>query len=308
MNPTRPALAVALTLTLAACGEGNRGKSASEGGGAEGGKITIQNKGSDTMVNIAQAWAEAYHKARPNVAIAVSGGGSGTGIAALINKTVDIANSSREIKGEEKEKIKQATGKDAVEHIVAYDALAIYVHKDNPLQKITKEQLAAIYGESGATADWSALGVTVPGCTDGKIVRISRQNNSGTYEFFREWTLGKGDFKLGSRDMQGSKDVVDAVSQAPCAIGYSGMGYKNDTVRWIPVATAADAPGVEPSVASVHDKSYPISRALYMTTTGEVSGESARYLQWIQSAPGQAIVEQNGFVPLNPDQIKPAPQ
>ncbi len=297
-------------LLLTACGEGNRGRSASDEvkPGDAGGKVTIQNKGSDTMVNIAQAWAETYNKARPQVAIAVSGGGSGTGIAALLNKTVDIANSSRELKAEEKEKIKQASGKDPVEHTVAYDALAIYVHKDNPLQKITKEQLAGIYAEKGTTELWADLGVTIPGCTDGKIVRISRQNNSGTYEYFREWTLGKGDFKLGSRDMQGSKDVVDTVSQAPCAIGYSGMGYKNDTVRWVGVTTSADAPGVEPSVTTVHDKTYPISRALYMTTAGEVSGESARYLQWIQSAEGQKIVETNGFVPLPTDQIKPAPQ
>jgi phosphate transport system substrate-binding protein len=266
----------------------------------------IQNKGSDTMVNLAQAWAEEYHKVYPSVAVAVSGGGSGTGIAALINNTVDIANASRELKAEEKEKIKQGTQKDAVEHVIAYDALAIYVHKDNPMAKITKEQLAAIYGEGGVTEKWSDLGVTIPGCEDGMIIRISRQNNSGTYEYFREWALGKADFKLGSRDMAGSKEVVDAVAHAPCSIGYSGMGYKNDTVRWVPVTLDAAA-GVEPSIASVHDKSYPISRALYMDTVGEPSGEIARYLQWIKSAAGQAIVEKSGFVPLPADQIKPAP-
>lgn len=303
-------MSMVLISFLVACGEGHRNNAGGEAGGnkPDGGTVTIQNKGSDTMVNLAQAWAEEYHKLNPKVAIAVSGGGSGTGIAALANNTVDIANSSRELKAEEKESIKKATQKEPVEHVVAFDALAIYVHKDNPMAKITKEQLAAIYGEGGAIEKWADLGVTIPGCTDGAIVRVSRQNNSGTYEYFREWTLGKADFKLGSRDMQGSKDVVDAVSQSPCAIGYSGMGYKNDTVRWVPVALDTAATGVEPSVVSVHDKTYPISRALFMTSSGELAGDAARYLQWIQSAAGQSVVEKSGYVPLPTEQQKPAPQ
>ena len=302
---------LSLALTLLACGPGHQDAPKSDGaapsGAVAGGSTTIQNKGSDTMVNLAQVWAEEYRKVRPTVAIAVSGGGSGTGIAAIENGTVDIANASRELKAEEKEKVKQTTQKDAIEHVVAYDALAIYVHKDNPMTQITKEQLAAIYGEGGKTEKWSDLGVTIPGCSDGGIVRISRQNNSGTYEYFREWALNKGDFKLGSRDMQGSKDVVDAVSKTPCAIGYSGMGYKTPEVRWVSVTLAEGTPGVEPSVAAVHDKSYPISRPLYMDTVGEATGEVARYLQWIESDAGQTIVEKAGFVPLMPAERKPAP-
>ena len=300
--------------TILGCGPGHQDQAASDkapeaGAPAAGANsTTIQNKGSDTMVNIAQAWAEEYNKVHPTVAVAVSGGGSGTGIAALENNTLDIANASRSLKAEEKEKIKAAFQKDAVEYTVAFDALAVYVHKDNPMPKITKAQLAEIYGEKGKTEKWSDLGVTVPGCADGSIVRISRQNNSGTYEYFREWALDKGDFKLGSRDMQGSKDVVDAVQQTPCAIGYSGMGYKSAEVRWVPVAPDDASPGVEPSVAAVHDKSYPISRALFMDTAGEATGESARYIQWIQSAAGQAVVEKAGFVPLPADQQKAAPQ
>lgn len=307
-------MSVVLLSLFMACGEGHQGQNAANAPtGTEpaknAGGLTIQNKGSDTMVNLAQAWAEEYHKQHGTVSVAVSGGGSGTGIAALENNTVDIANASRELKGEEKEKIKAASQKDPVEHIVAYDALAIYVHKDNPMTKITKTQLAAIYGEKGTTEKWADLGVTIPGCSDGAIVRISRQNNSGTYEYFREWALNKGDFKLGSRDMQGSKDVVDAVSQSPCAIGYSGMGYKTDGVNWVAVAVDdAAATGILPSVASVHDKTYPISRPLFMDTAGEAAGEAARYIQWIQSAAGQAIVEKSGFVPLPADQVKPAPQ
>ena len=268
----------------------------------------IQNKGSDTMVNLAQAWAEEYHKVHPALAIAVSGGGSGVGIAALENGTVDIANASREIKPDEMEKIKGAQHKDPVEHVVAYDALSIYAHKANPLQKITKAQLADIFGEKGKTEKWSQLGVKVPGCDSDEIIRVSRQNNSGTYEYFREWALGKeGDFKLGSRDMQGSKDVVDLVTNTPCAIGYSGMGYATPEVREIPVAMDDKATPAVPSVASVLDKSYPISRGLYMYTLGEATGEAGRYIQWISSDPGQAVVEKSGFVPLPADQRKPTP-
>ncbi len=297
-------------LSLIACGPPHQdaaGDKAATAGGSSGGRKMIQVRGSDTMVNIAQAWAEEYRKVEPNVAVAVSGGGSGTGIAALVNGTVDLANSSREMKAEEKEKIKAKFNKDAIEHVVAYDALAVYVHKDNPMTRITKTQLQAIYGESGAANNWSDLGVTIPSCADGSIVRLSRQNNSGTYEFFREWTLGKGDFKLGSRDMQGSKEVVDAVASTPCSIGYSGMGYHTDALRWLPVSTDDAAPAIEPSVATVHDKSYPLSRPLYMTSAGEAEGDAARYLQWIQSDAGQAIVENAGFVPLPAAMRKPAP-
>lgn len=299
-------------LSMLACGPGHQDQPKTEGdpktgAGKSEGQVMLQNRGSDTMVNVAQAWAEEYRKVRPNVAIAVSGGGSGTGIAALVNGTVDLANSSRELKPEEKENIKAKTQKEAVEHVVAYDALAIYVHKDNPLQKITKAQLAAIYGEGGAVNTWADMGVTVPGCSDGSIVRISRQNNSGTYEFFREWTLGKGDFKLGSRDMQGSKEVVDAVTSTPCSIGYSGMGYHTADLRWLPVALDDAATAIEPSIDTVHNNSYPISRPLFITTAGEVTGEAGRYLQWVQSDAGQAIVERTGYVTLPAAERKPAP-
>jgi phosphate transport system substrate-binding protein len=267
----------------------------------------IQNKGSDTIVNLAQALAEEYRKVVPSVAIAVSGGGSGVGIAALENGTVDIANSSREIKPEELEKIKAAQQKDPIEHTIAFDALAIYVHKNNPIDKITKAQLAGIYGEEGKTDKWSDLKIKVPGCDSDEIIRVSRQNNSGTYEYFREWVLGMGDFKLGSRDMQGSKDVVDLVQNTPCAIGYSGMGYVTAEVKTVCTAADDTTACAQPSVATVLDKTYPISRGLYMYTLGEATGDAGRYIQWIMSDPGQAIVERSGFVPLPADQRKPTP-
>lgn len=294
----RPLLALSL---LVACSKPQQAGPDGAPAANAGGQIMIQNKGSDTLVNVAQSLAQTYHETHGNVAVAVSGGGTGTGVAALANGTADIANASREIKAEESEKIAAARGAAPVEHIVAYDALAVYVHKDNPITKITKAQLAAIYGEGGTMESWKDLGVEVPGCADQHIVRISRQNNSGTYEFFREWTLGKGDFKLGSRDMQGSKDVVDVVSQTPCAIGYSGMGYKNDQVRFVCVAMDDAAPCVEPSVATVLDDSYPLHRALYMYTIGEPGGEVTAYINWVRSDAGQALVEKSGFVPIPAD-------
>lgn len=304
--------ATLVLLALSACGPGHE---ATEQAGAPGAPATpaaggrgnlIQNKGSDTLVNVAQAWAEEYRKVNPAVAVAVSGGGSGTGIAALQNATVDIANASREIKPSEKEDIQKATGKAPVEHTVAFDGIAIYVHKDNPIQQITKAQLAAIYGEGGKAEKWTDLGIEVPGCAGQEIVRVSRQNNSGTYEFFREWSLGKGDMKLGSRDMQGSKDVVDLVTKTPCAIGYSGLGYITPEVKVACVAAEDGASCANPSVATVLDKTYPISRALYMYTLGEPTGDVKGYIQWIQSDQGQAIVERSGFVPLPPDLRKTA--
>jgi phosphate transport system substrate-binding protein len=288
---------VALVLILGACNRGG------------GDRKMIQNKGSDTMVNLAQAWAEEYKKIRPNVAVAVSGGGSGTGIAALENGTVEIANASREMKKEEIETAKKNTGKDPVEHLVAYDALAIYVHKDNPLAKITHDQLKCIYGEGGKCDKWSDVGIEVPGCSGQELVRASRQNNSGTYQYFREWTVGeKGDFKLGSKDMQGSKDVVDLVEHTPCAIGYSGIGYKTDKVKVICVSKDDAAECVDPTPENTLSKKYPISRGLYMYTLGEPQDEIGRYLDWVRSDPGQKIVEQSGYVPLPADKRKPEPK
>ena len=187
----------ALCLVLTGCG-----KSESGGGGETAKKQTIQNQGSDTMVNLAQAWAEEYSKVAPEVKVEVGGGGSGVGIAALEKGTIDIANASRNMKPEEIEAAKRNTGKEPKEFIVGYDALAIYVHKENPLNEITLDQIAQIYAEGGTITKWTDLGVQVPGTSDQEIVRVSRQSNSGTYEFLREHVLHNKDYKLGSRDMR----------------------------------------------------------------------------------------------------------
>jgi len=256
----------------------------------------IQNKGSDTLVNVAQAWAEAYQAVDPSVVVAVSGGGSGTGLAALINGTVDLANASREIKDEEIA-LAHKNGRDPIEHVVGYDALAVYLHPNNPIDTLNLEQLAAIYGDGGAYTHWTDLGVEVPGCADQTIVVVSRQNNSGTYEYFRETILGTGDYRLGTRDMNGSKDVVDLVENTPCAIGYSGLAYATDHVKMACISQKPGAECVKPSIATASDHTYPIARSLLMYTDGQPSGAVARYLDWIKSDAGQCIIMEKGYAP-----------
>lgn len=261
--------------------------------------LMIQNKGSDTLINLAQAWAEEYKNVNPHVAIAVSGGGSGTGIAALINGTVDIANSSRAIKEEEREEAKKNTGKDVHEFIVGMDALAVFIHPKNPLEGLTLEEVACIYGEGGHCTHWHHVRNTVvPGCKDNKIIRVSRQSNSGTYQYFREAILGKKrDLKLGSMDLNGSRESIDLVEKTPCAIGYSGMGYLNPRVKALCIQKTPDAPCIQPTVQTAMDKSYPISRELYMYTSGNVSEAVKTYLDWTQSEKAHAITIKAGYVP-----------
>jgi phosphate transport system substrate-binding protein len=264
------------------------------GGGEQ--RQVIQNKGSDTLVNVAQAWAEAYQTVNPSVVVAVSGGGSGTGIAALINGTVDLANASRAIKDKETA-LAEKNGQDPVQHVVGFDALAIFLHGDNPLDEISIEQLAGIYGDGGEIMNWTDLGVEVPGCKGQEIVVVSRQNNSGTYAYFRDAVLGKSDFKLGTRDMHGSKDVVDLVEKTPCAIGYSGLAYATDHIKLGCVAQETGGPCVNPSVDSAIDGSYPIARPLFMYTNGEPTGHVGEYLNWIKSDEGQCIILEKGYAP-----------
>jgi phosphate transport system substrate-binding protein len=273
-------------LLLAACGGGER-------------RQVIQNKGSDTLVNVAQAWAEAYQGVNPNVVVAVSGGGSGTGIAALINGTVGIANASRGIKERELE-LARKNGQEPVQHTVGYDALAIFLHADNPIDEISIEQLKDIYVDGGSALSWTDLGVEVPGCQDQEIVVVSRQNNSGTYAYFREAVLGDQDFRLGTRDMHGSKDVVDLVEKTPCAIGYSGLAYATDHVKMPCVSQEPGSACVPPSVDSAVDGSYPIARPLLMYTNGEPTGHIGDYLNWIKSDEGQCIILDKGYAPAQP--------
>lgn len=269
------------------------------GGGAPGAAhTTIQVKGSDTMVNVAQAWAEEYKKVEPTVDVEVSGGGSGVGIAALERGAIDIADASRNMKPEEIDQARRNTGKEPKEFIVGFDALAVYVNKDNPLNEVTLDQLAQVFAEGGTVTRWSQLGVSISGVSDDTIVRVSRQSSSGTYEFFREHVLAKKDFKLGSRDMNGSKEVVELVGTTKTAIGYSGMGYATTAVKMLRVARKAGEPVVAPTVENTLSKSYPLARSLQVYTLGEPQGPAKKYIDWLMSDAGQKILQDNGYVPI----------
>lgn len=257
----------------------------------------IQNKGSDTLVNLALAWAEKYRTIHPDIAIAVTGGGTGTGIAALINNTVDIANASRHMKDEEIAEA-EANGIKPVEFTVAIDALAIIVNLDNPVNQLTIDQLADIY--TGRITNWQEVGGK-----DEPIVLLSRETNSGTHVYFLEQVVRKGSkenkdiFAPQTLLMPSSVGITSEVRRNPNAIGYDGFGYV-DTAHEKVVAIAVDAnsPYVVPSVATGADGSYPISRGLYMYTAGEPTGAIRDYLDWIVGPEGQTIVAELGFVPL----------
>jgi len=259
----------------------------------------IENKGSDTIVNLALAWAERYQSEHADVRISVTGGGSGTGIAALINKTVDIANASRSIKEEE---IAEANtnGVKPFEIIVARDAIAVIVNPENPVSELTLNQIADIY--SGRINNWREVGGE-----DRPIVRLSRETNSGTHVYFLETVLRLGNkenktlFSTDTLLLPSSEGIIVEVRQNPNAIGYDGLGYVPDDLKMIAIAKEPGAPYVLPSIATVNDKSYPIARDLYMYTNGEPVGIVRDYLDWILSAEAQEIVVELGFVPaLNP--------
>ena len=258
----------------------------------------IENKGSDTMVNLALAWAEAYQFVRPEVRISVTGGGSGTGIAALVNGTVDIANASRQIKDEEAEALR-LTGAEPVEFTVARDAIAIVVHPDNPVNQLTLRQVADIY--SGKINNWRELGGE-----ERPIVRLSRETNSGTHVYFLEEVLRLGNKEnetLFSPDtlLLPSSEVISAeVRQNPNAIGYDGLGYVTSDQKMIAIARDETGPYVLPSAETVNNGEYPIARDLYVYTAGEPTGEIAIYLSWLLSPPAQEIVRRLGFVPIGP--------
>lgn len=256
---------------------------------------TIENKGSDTLVNLALAWAEAYMALHPEVRISVTGGGSGTGIAAMINGTVDIANASRAMKPEEIAAA-EANGITPVEFVVARDAIAVVVHPSNPVDKLTLQQISDIY--TGKITNWSQVGGE-----NRPIVLLSRESNSGTYVYFLENVIRLGDkesdllFSPDTLLMPSSEGISAEVRQNPNAIGYDGLGYVTDDQKVIAVARDASAPYVLPSIDTVNDGSYPISRPLYMYTAGEPAGAVKAYLDWILSE-GQGLVSELGFVPL----------
>jgi phosphate transport system substrate-binding protein len=288
-------LIVAATAAMSACGASeDQGTADTDSGPVR----AIQNKGSDTLVNIALAWAETYRNVEPSVDIAVTGGGSGTGIAALINGTVDIANASRPMKDSEIEDAR-SNGIEPVEHVVAIDALAVIVHPDNPVSQLTIDQLSDIF--TGRVTRWSEVGGD-----DRPIVIVSRETNSGTHVYFLEEVVRRGEsdntdiFAPQTLLMPSSVGITSEIRRNPNAIGYDGLGYVDtEHEKILAVARDDDSPFVSPSVETASDNSYPLSRNLFMYTAGEPTGAVADYLEWILSPDGQQIVADLGFVPLS---------
>ena len=281
-----------LSFSIVSCGTRS-----SSGNNSETTTAYIENKGSDTIVNLALAWAERYQEEHPDVRISVTGGGSGTGIASLINGTVDLANASRQIKTEEIEQA-QSNGVEPLEHIIARDAIAVIVNPENPVNELTLKQISDIY--SGKITNWTEVGGD-----DRPIVRLSRETNSGTHVYFLETVLrlsSKEDKTLFSTNtllLPSSEGIIAEVRQNPNAIGYDGLGYVPHDLKMIAIAKEAGDPYVLPSIATVNDKSYPIARDLYMYTNSEPEGILKEYLDWLLSPEAQLIVEELGFVPAN---------
>ena len=259
----------------------------------------IQNKGSDTIVNLALAWAERYQQEHPNIRISVTGGGSGTGIAALLNGTVDIANASRQISADETKQA-QANGIKPTEFVIARDAIAVIVNPQNPVSRLTLQQISDLY--SGKISNWKELGGD-----DRPVVRLSRETNSGTHVYFLEQVIrlgSKEDKTLFSTDtllLPSSEGIIAELRENPNAIGYDGLGYvpTDGTVKVIAVAKDANSPYILPSVETVNNKAYAIARDLYMYTAGDPKGAAKDYLDWIRtSAEAQDIIAKQGFVPI----------
>lgn len=278
-----------LSISISAC-------SSSSTQQAQSASAYIENKGSDTIVNLALAWAEKYQAEHPDIRISVTGGGSGTGIAALLNKTVSIANASRKISADE---MKEAgtQGINPVEHIIARDAIAVIVNPGNPVNQLTLQQISDIY--SGKITNWTEVGGD-----DRPIVRLSRETNSGTHVYFLETVLRLGDkkdktlFSMDTLLLPSSEGIINEVRSNPNAIGYDGLGYVPKDLKMIAIAKKANEAYVLPAISTVNDKSYAIARDLYMYTAGEALGAEKDYLDWILSAEAQQIVANLGFVPV----------
>ncbi|MDQ7780747.1 MAG: phosphate ABC transporter substrate-binding protein [Planctomycetota bacterium] len=253
-----------------------------------GRNITV--KGSDTMVNMAACWAEEYMKEHRETTIAVTGGGSGVGIAALINGATDVCLASRHMSEKERELIRKHRGKDVLEIAVARDAVAVFVHTDNPVREVSLDQLAGIY--TGKITNWRELG-----WTDKRIILCGRENTSGTYAYFKEKALKKQDFTPDVLAIQGTSGVVHAVANDPYAIGYGGIGYSSG-VRNIALKKNNETPGIEPSSETVEKGTYPLARSLFFYVLESPSPEVQRVIDWVLSDKGQKIVVDNEYYPL----------
>ncbi|MDP9194230.1 MAG: phosphate ABC transporter substrate-binding protein [Acidobacteriota bacterium] len=277
-----------LALVLAACG-GREATTTTDGSAPAADSKPLTIKGSDTMVILGQRLAEQYMVKSPGVVVQVNGGGSGTGIAALINGTVDLAQSSRPMKDDEKQKAAQARGSEIVEQAVALDALAVFVNSASPVQQLTMAQVKDVF--QGKVTNWNQIGGP-----DATIVLYGRENSSGTYDYFREHVLNKEDFTPRVQTLQGTAAVINAVGRDNNGIGYGGIAYAKD-VR--PVAISATGAAVAPSEATVADGTYPLSRKLFFYYPQNAPERVTSFVQWSLTPEAQALVTQVGYFPLN---------
>jgi phosphate transport system substrate-binding protein len=252
-------------------------------------EITV--KGSDTIVILAQKWAEVYMAKKPAVKIQVTGGGSGVGIAALLNKGTDLANASRKMKPAEVAECLRAYGKRPTEYKVALDGITVYVHESNPVKDLTLDQLRLIF--TGKTKNWKEVGGP-----DARITLYSRENSSGTYEFFKEHVLDGRDFAARAQTMPGTAAIIAAVAKDPNGIGYGGAAYGKG-VKHLAVRQDASSPAIEPTEEAVVKGTYPIWRFLYVYVVPDLDkGEVAEYIRWMRSGEGQNVVKDIGYFPL----------
>ncbi len=266
------------------------------------GDTEINHQGSDALLEVTTSLAQAYRDAHAGIAISVSGGGSGGGIASLIRGELDIANSNRPLNEKELEAAKKSDVK-PIAHIVGYAGIAIFVHKDNPIKSLTIAQLKALFGDGGTANGWSDLGIRVgTSDADDSVVLVSREDSTGAHEYFLDLVLGNdGSFKTRCINQTSAENVVTMCAQSKNAIGYSGLGYATEDVRVVAIVSESGQPAVLPTIETVLDKSYAISGPLYMYTNGEPTSHIKKYLDWIQGADGQKVMLDQGYVPGKPE-------
>ena len=251
---------------------------------------TVTVKGSDTMVVLGQRWAEEYMKKHATTTIQVTGGGSGTGISALINGTTDVCEASRAMKDAEKKQLAEKAGAPPVETVVARDGLSVYVNDSNPIKELTMAQLKAIF--TGKVDNWKALGGP-----DARIIPYSRENSSGTYVFFKEHVLENADYTPRAQAMPGTAAVVNAVVKEKNGIGYGGAAYAKG-IKVLRVKKDDKSPAIEPDDKTIKSGTYPLSRPLFFYTRANPSADIKTFIDWVLSAEGQGIVTKVGYFPI----------
>jgi phosphate transport system substrate-binding protein len=298
----KPVARVVSTLTLilglAACGGREHATTAGGAQNPQSSNKPLTVKGSDTMVILGQRLAEEYMKANAGDVVQVNGGGSGTGIAALLNRTADLAQSSRPMKDDEKTKARAAYGADVVEHPVALDALAVFVHSANPVKTLTVAQVKDIF--QGKVTNWKQVGGP-----DATVILYGRENSSGTYDYFREHVLSKEDFSPRVQTLQGTAAVINAVGNDKNGIGYGGIAYAKE-VQAVAIASEGSA-AVAPSAATVADGTYPLSRKLFFYYAANAPERVTKFAQWAVTPEAQALVTKVGYFPLNTQPLNTQP-